>query len=72
VAKVQKVYTKACKEEAIKLAKNSGKSIAQIARELDISDSALYNWQKQRTEEGSDAFPGTGGHQSEPEEEIHR
>jgi hypothetical protein len=33
VAKVQKVYTKEFKEKAVKLAQNSGKSTAQIARE---------------------------------------
>jgi transposase len=71
VAKVQKIYTKEFKEEAVKLAQNSGKPAAQIARELGISDSALYLWQKQLAEKGSDAFPGTG-HQSTQEEEIRR
>jgi transposase len=71
VAKVQKVYTKEFKEEAVKLVQNSGKSASQIARELGISDSALYMWQKQLAEKGPDAFPGTG-HQSAQEEEIRR
>jgi transposase len=48
VAKVQKVYTKEFKEEAVKLVQNSGKPASQIARELGISDSAFYMWQKQR------------------------
>jgi transposase len=71
VAKVQKAYTKEFKEEAVKLARNSNKPAAQIARDLGISDSALYNWQKQLAEKGPDAFPGTG-HQSVQEEEIRR
>lgn len=71
MAKVQKVYTKEFKEEAVKLAQSSGKPAAQIARELGISDSALYQWQKHLTEKGPDAFPGTG-HQSAQEEEIRR
>ena len=71
MAKVQKVYTKEFKEEAVRLAKNSNKPAAQIARELGISDSALYLWQKQLAEKGPDAFPGTG-HQSGQEEEIRR
>jgi len=37
VAKVQKVYTKEFKEEAVKLAQSSGKPVAQIARELGVS-----------------------------------
>ena len=63
MAKVQKVSTKEFKEEAVKLAQTSGKSTAQIARELGVSDSAMYQWQKQLAEKGPDAFPGTG-HQS--------
>jgi len=47
VAKVQKGYTKEFKEEAVKLAQSSGKPVAQIARELGVSDSAIYQWQKQ-------------------------
>jgi transposase len=71
VKKVQKVYTKEFKEEAVKLVQSSGKPAAQVARELGISDSALYLWQKQLAEKGPDAFPGTG-HQSAQEEEIRR
>jgi transposase len=71
VAKVQKVSTKEFKEEAVKLVQSSGKPASQIARELGISDSALYMWQKQLAEKGSDAFPGSG-HQSEQEEELRR
>ena len=71
MAKIQKVYTKEFKEEAVKLAQNSGKSTAQIARELGVSDSAIYQWQKQLAEKGQDAFPGSG-HQSALEEENRR
>jgi transposase len=71
VAKVQKVSTKEFKEEAVKLAQNSGKSTAHIARELGVSESAIYQWQKQLAEKGLDAFPGTG-HQSALEEENRR
>ena len=71
MAKVQKVYTKEFKEEAVKLMQSGGKSAAQLARDLGISDSSLYNWQKQLTEKGAEAFPGTG-HQSELEEENRR
>ncbi len=71
MAKVQKVSTKEFKEEAVKLAQNSGKSTAHIARELGVSESAIYPWQKQLAEKGLDAFPGTG-HQSALEEENRR
>jgi transposase len=71
VANVQRVYTKEFKEEAVKLVESSGKSAAQVARDLGVSDSAIYLWQKQLAEKGPDAFPGTG-HQSELEEENRR
>ena len=71
MAKVQRVYTKEFKEEAVKLAQSSGKPAAQVARDLGISDSALYQWQKQLAEKGPEAFPGTG-HQSAQDEELRR
>ena len=42
MAKQQKVYTREFKVEAVQLVKNSGKPMSQIARELGVSDSALY------------------------------
>jgi transposase len=49
----------------------SGKPIAQIARELGISDSAIHNWRKELAEHGEEAFPGKG-HQTAIEEENRR
>ena len=43
---MRKSYTKEFKQEAARLAETSGKSKAEIARELDISESALYRWVK--------------------------
>jgi transposase len=64
-------FTAEFKREAVQLAQTSGKPKAQIARELGISDSALYSWCKQSMDHGNDAFPGTG-HQTPLEEENHR
>lgn len=41
--KPQPSFTAEFKQEAVQLAKTSDKPKAQIARELDISDSALYS-----------------------------
>jgi transposase len=68
MGKIQKVYTKEFKQEAVRLVQTSGKSIAQIARELGISDSAMHNWRKELSEHGEEAFPGKG-HQTAIEEE---
>ena len=71
MGKIQKVYTREFKEEAVRLAQTSGKPIAQIARELGISDSAIHGWRKELAEHGEEAFPSTG-HQTALEEENRR
>ena len=51
--KVQKTYTAEFKREAVQLAQTSGKSIAQVARELGISGvtrrfcEQMYRWRSQ-------------------------
>ncbi len=69
--KQQKTYTREFKREAVQLVKSSRKPMSQVARELGISDSALYHWSKQLSEQGEQAFPGSG-HQTAQEEEIRR
>ncbi len=71
MAKVQKVYTREFKEEAVRLAQTSGKPITQIARELGISDTSIHQWRKELVENGTEAFPGKG-HQTQLEEENRR
>ena len=71
MAKVQKVYTKEFKQEAVRLAQTSGKSIAQVARELGISDTSIHQWRRELSEYGKEAFPGKG-HQTQLEEENRR
>jgi transposase len=71
MAKVQKVYTKEFKEEAVRLAQTSGKPITQVARELGISDTRVHQWRKELTQHGKEAFPGSG-HQTPLEEENRR
>ena len=69
--KVQKTYTTEFKREAVRLAQTSGKPIAQVARELGISDTSIHQWRKELAEHGSQAFPGSG-HQTAQEEEMRR
>ena len=68
MGKLQKVSTKEFKEEAVRLVQTSGKPIAQLARELGISDSAIHAWRKELAEHREEAFPGKG-HQTALEEE---
>ena len=53
----------------MQLVQTSGKSMAQIARDLGIADSMLHHWCKLLSEQGEQAFPGSG-HQTPQEEEI--
>lgn len=46
MAKNQKSYTEAFRREAVRLMETSGKSVAQVARDLDINDNMLYRWRK--------------------------
>jgi transposase len=69
--KAQKTYTPEFKREAVRLAQTSGKPIAQVARSLGISDTAIHQWRKELSEHGPEAFPGSG-HQTAQEEELRR
>src|SRR5260370_2994589 len=69
--RVQKTYMQEFKREAVRLAQTSGKPIAQVARELGISDTSIHQWRREWTAHSSEAFPGSG-HQTAQEEEIRR
>lgn len=58
--KKTQTYTKEFKLEAVQLVQASGKSQAQIARDLGVADSTLSHWCKQMIEHGENAFPGSG------------
>lgn len=53
-------YTAEFKIEAIKLVKETGQTIAKIARDLGIDNSTLGEWIRKYNEKGSveNAFPG--------------
>jgi len=53
-------YTKEFKLEAIRLADESDKPVAQIARELGIRQNQIYKWKKAFEEAGDGAFKGSG------------
>lgn len=71
MANKQRVYTAEFKQEAVRLMGTSGKSIAQLARDLGVSDSALHSWRKSISDDKDQAFPGKG-HQTELEEKLRR
>jgi transposase len=58
--KTRRTYTSEFKLEAIRLSETSGKSDAQIERDLGTSPSCLYRWKKEFARDGEHAFPGRG------------
>ena len=65
--KDRKRYSREFKLEAVKRANESGKPVAEVARELDISVHHLYRWRDQAAKEGDKVFPGHGKTNSQDE-----
>ena len=61
MTQARKKYTKEFKLETLKLVETSGKPIAVIERELDLSSGCIRNWQHRLAKKGQkNAFPGNG------------
>jgi transposase len=54
-------YSREFKLEAIRLAAESDKSAAQVARELGLRVNQIYKWKTQLEEKQDDAFSGKRG-----------
>ena len=65
--KIRRQYTREFKLEALRLLETSGKSAAQIERDLGIGSGNLYRWKQKLAKDGAHAFPGHG--QLAPEQE---
>jgi len=60
MAKIRRVYTPEFRREAVRLLETSGKSGAQIERDLGIGAGCLCRWKQKLAEDGENAFPGHG------------
>ena len=49
-----------------------GLSIAQAARDLGLNDNVLARWKKELTQQGEQAFPGTGRTQEDELAQLRR
>jgi transposase len=56
----RQIFSKAFKEEAVRLLELGQTPPADIARQLGINRNQLYKWQEQIQSKGEDAFPGKG------------
>src|SRR4051812_7434736 len=71
----RKVYSREFKLETLRLLKSSGKTKADLERELGLYPGQVHLWERAFNREGGNvdrleqAFPGTG-HQSDAEAEV--
>ena len=70
MAKARRTFTPEFKVQAVKLVTEQGKSIAEVARDLDLGESLLRSW-KDALAAGAGAFPGHGNPPA-LEEELRR
>ena len=61
-------YTKEFKTDAVALYESSGKPMAEIERDLGLSQGLLKHWVRQQQSKGEEAFPGHGRQSGEAEE----
>lgn len=67
-----KTYTEEFKQDAVRLVETSGRRKTQVARDLGVSESALYRWIKAYGTEQSQAATNTGQSVKELEAELKR
>jgi transposase-like protein len=58
--KKQRKYDREFKINAIKLCRESGRKLEEVARNLGIPKATLYHWVKEYKEHGERSFPGAG------------
>jgi transposase len=56
----QRRYDREFKINSIKLYRESGKGMEEVARNLGIPKATLYSWVKEYKDHGEDSFPGSG------------
>ena len=60
MAKARRSFPPEFKAQAVQLVTEQGKSIAEVARDLDLSESLLRSWKTALAAGGARAFPGHG------------
>ena len=70
MGKQRRSYSAEFKLEALRLLETSGKSAAEIERELGIGDGCLRQWKFKLKASGDQAFPGHGNVSADQEELV--
>src|ERR1700712_4299776 len=71
MAKTRRTFTPEFKAQAVRLVTEQGKSLAEVARDLDLGESMLRAWKHALVKGGDQAFPGKGNPPA-LEEELRR
>ena len=53
-------FSREFKVEAVRMIRDGGLSLAEVARDLEIRPDMLRRWKRQTEEAGPGAFPGSG------------
>lgn len=56
----RRIYTREFKQEAVDLVTRSGKTMAEVERDLGLSKGLLKQWVSDAKRDGEQAFPGKG------------
>ena len=56
----RRVFAREFKLEAVRLVKETGRPVAQIARELGVGETVLNRWVQQFESDPEQSFPGQG------------
>ena len=54
-------FSREFKLEAVKMVKDRGVALRQVARDLDLNENMLRRWIRESSEDPQDAFPGQAG-----------
>jgi transposase len=57
---MRKTFDKEFKLEAVRMVKEDGKKMAEVARELDLAEQTLHNWVTKYNKEQEAGFVGSG------------
>lgn len=60
MTKKRRTYSREFKLDAVRLAETSDESMAQIERNLGITEGCLRKWRRRLATDGENAFPGHG------------
>lgn len=67
----RKTYTREFKLQALRMITDKGQSIAEVARQLGVTEGSLRSWKAAAEDQGEAAFPGQGK-LSPAEDELRR